>query len=129
MARSPAARVTATDRDASAWCAGDGGRGLGVLRKGAGLRADGHGEDQIRRLPASHVPPSIAVDHVSLRLKAWDLPVSAQITHAAGLEAMTLCRGAALTIENAGDHSVGIKSGQSANERDCALVGTHRSWP
>src|SRR3974377_757587 len=70
-----------------------------------------------------------AVDRMSLRLKAWDLPVSAQITDAAGLEAMTLCRGAALAIENTSDHSVGIKSGQSADERDCALVGTHRSWP
>jgi hypothetical protein len=69
------------------------------------------------------------IQRVRLRLKAWDLPVTAQIADAAGLEAMTLCRGAALAIENAGDHSIRIKSSQSANERDCALVGTHRSWP
>lgn len=70
-----------------------------------------------------------AVDRVRLRLEAWDLPVSPQIADAAGFEAMTLRRGAALAIENAGNHGVGIKSSEPANERNCILVGTHRSWP
>ena len=46
--------------------------------------------------PAKEVSSS---HRVSLRLKASDLPVSAHITDAACLEAMTLCRGAALAIE------------------------------
>src|SRR2546429_161021 len=40
--------------------------------------------------------------------------MTAQIADAAGLEAMTLCCGAALAIENAGDHAVGLLVGQHA---------------
>ena len=42
---------------------------------------------------------------------------------------MAVCRGAALAIEDAGDHGVGIMDGQPADERDRVLIGAYRGRP
>ena len=51
------------------------------------------------------------------------------LIHTIALEAMTARRPAALPIEDAGDHSVGVVDCQAAHERDRALIGAHGCWP
>src|SRR5258708_35804258 len=70
-----------------------------------------------------------AVRRVGSRLKAWNIPVTTQVADAARLEAMTVCRGAALAIEDAGDHAVGVMKGETADERDRVLVGADGGRP
>src|SRR5271165_5641471 len=62
-------------------------------------------------------------------LEAWDIPVATQISNAVCLEAMAICRAAALPIEDAGDHRIGIERRKPAHERDRFLVGAYRGRP
>ena len=55
--------------------------------------------------------------------------MAAQIADAARLEAMAICRGAPLAIEDAGDHGIGIEGRQPAQERDRILIGAYRGRP
>jgi hypothetical protein len=48
------------------------------------------------------------------RLEAGNTPVAAQIADAAGSEAMTICRGPLLPIEDAGDHTIGVMGREPA---------------
>ena len=58
-----------------------------------------------------------------------DIPVPAQVADAVAVEAMAIGGRAALTVENAGDHGVGIVSGQPAQELDRVLAGADRGGP
>jgi hypothetical protein len=49
--------------------------------------------------------------------------VAAQVADAAGGEAMTICRGPLLPIEDAGDHTIGVMGREPAQQRDRVLVG------
>src|SRR3984885_1566483 len=62
-------------------------------------------------------------------LEAGDIPMAAQIADAARLEAVAICRGAPLAIEDAGDHGIGIEGRQPAHERDRILIGAYRGRP
>src|SRR5690349_7728719 len=44
-------------------------------------------------------------------------------------EAMTICRGPLLPIENAGDHTIGVMGGEPAQQRDRVLVGADGGRP
>ena len=46
--------------------------------------------------------------------------------HAVALEAVASCSSTPLSVEDAGDHGVGIVHGQSAHERDRVLIRAHR---
>ena len=52
-----------------------------------------------------------------------DLPVPTEIADAARPEAMAICRGAPWRLRDAGDHGIGIKGSQPADERDRILIG------
>ena len=71
----------------------------------------------------------LACGGVSLRDEAWDLPVRPQAAHTIALEAIAARRPAALPIEDAGDHSVGIVHCQAAHERDRVLIGAYGCRP
>ena len=88
-----------------------------------GRRSDA--EDGRRRLDRHQ----LALGVRGARLEARDIPMPAQIADAARLEAMAICRGSPLAIEDAGDHGVGIMDRQSADERDRVLVGAYRGRP
>ena len=66
---------------------------------------------------------------VGIRDKARNLPVRPQAANTIALEAMTARRPAALPIEDASDHSVGVVGCQATHERDRVLIGAHGSWP
>src|SRR5262249_31620124 len=66
---------------------------------------------------------------VRIRDEARNLPVRPQAANTIALEAMTARRLAALPIEDAGDHSVGVVDCQAAHERDRGLIGAHSCWP
>ena len=55
--------------------------------------------------------------------------MAAQVADAAGGEAMTVCRGPPLPIEDAGDHTVGVMGRESAQQRDRVLVGADGGRP
>lgn len=57
------------------------------------------------------------------RLEARDLAIAAQTTNLVGREALSGRSFAPLTIENAGDHFIGIKRGQAAQQRNGIFVG------
>ena len=57
---------------------------------------------------------------------ASDVPIATQAADNVGGEAMTVGRGALLTIENAGDDLVGIVDRETAHQRHRVFVGTHR---
>src|ERR1700745_1283528 len=59
---------------------------------------------------------------VSIRDEARNLPVRPQAANTIALEAMTARRPAALPIEDAGDHSVGVVARQAAHERTGVLT-------
>src|SRR3982074_1814933 len=71
----------------------------------------------------------LACSGVSIRDEARNLPVRPQAANTIALEAMTARRPAALPIEDAGDHSVGVVDCQAAHERDRVLIGAHGCWP
>src|SRR5215475_9902520 len=60
------------------------------------------------------------------RLVASDVPIATQAADNVGGEAMTVGRGALLTIENAGDDGVGIVDRETAHQRHRVFVGAHR---
>ena len=63
------------------------------------------------------------------RLEAGNTPVAAQVADAAGSEAMTVCCGAPLPIEDAGNYIIGVMSREPAQQRDRVLVGADGGRP
>src|SRR6516165_3018108 len=59
------------------------------------------------------------------RLEARDLPLPPQVADMVGSKAMTVGGLPLLTVEDTGDDGVWVMCGQTANERDCALVGAY----
>src|SRR3954452_14664563 len=59
------------------------------------------------------------------RLEARDVPLPSQTAHMVGGKAVTVSGLTILTVENTGDDGVWVMRGQTANERDCVLVGAH----
>src|SRR5215472_2516691 len=59
------------------------------------------------------------------RLEARDVPLPPQTAHMVGRKAVTVSGLTILTVENTGDDSVWVMRGQTANKRDCVLVGAH----
>ena len=55
--------------------------------------------------------------------------MAAQVADAAGGEAMTICRGPLLPIEDAGDHTIGVMGREPAQQRDRVLVGADGGRP
>src|SRR5262249_44903404 len=71
----------------------------------------------------------LGVGRTGNRLEAGNTPVAAQIADAAGSEAMTICRGPLLPIEDAGDHTIGVMGRKPAQQRDRVLVGADGGRP
>jgi len=69
-----------------------------------------------------------AFRRVDCTFKARDVPLSGQTADEVGREAMTVGALAALTIEDAGDHRVGIMSGQPPHQRDRVLIRAQTCW-
>jgi len=63
------------------------------------------------------------------RLEARDVPLPPQTAHMVGGKAVTVSGLTILTVENTGDDGVWVMRGQTANERDCVLVGAYRGRP
>src|SRR5499433_1041468 len=70
-----------------------------------------------------------ALRHIGQWLETRNAPVAAQVADAAGGEAMTVCRGPPLPIEDAGDHTIGIMGREPAQQRDRVLVGADGGRP
>src|SRR5215469_7530065 len=70
-----------------------------------------------------------ALRRTGRRLEAGNTPVAAQVADAAGGEAMTVCCGPPLPIEDAGDHTIGVMGREPAQQRDRVLVGADGSRP
>src|SRR5262252_3843947 len=70
-----------------------------------------------------------ALRRTGRRLEARNAPVAAQVTDAAGGEAMTICRGSSLPIEDASDHTIGVMGREPAQQRDRVLVGADGGRP
>jgi len=73
------------------------------------------------------------VQEFTFRRVGWtyetgDVPLPAQTADEVGGEAMTVGALAALTIEDAGDHRVGIMSGQPPHQRDRVLIRAQTCW-
>ena len=59
-------------------------------------------------------------------MEGRDIPLATQIADAVAIEAVAIGCRAALAVENAGDHGVGIMGSQSAQERYSVLAGADR---
>src|SRR5215469_7103308 len=70
-----------------------------------------------------------ALRRTGRRLEAGNTPVAAQVADAASGEAMTICRGPLLPIENAGDHTIGVMGREPAQQRDRVLSGADGGRP
>src|SRR5262245_36842942 len=68
----------------------------------------------------------LAFGSVGLRNEAWNVPVFAQAAYTVAFEAKAARCPAALPIEYADDHRVGVVHSHSTDERDRVLIRAHR---
>ena len=69
-----------------------------------------------------------AFRRVDCRFETRDAPLSAQTADEVGREALTVSALAALTIEDACNHRVGVMSSQPPQQCGRVLVGAHTCW-
>ena len=71
----------------------------------------------------------LAIGGRGRRIEARNVPVAAEIAHAVDIEGMAVGSCPALTIENGGNHRIGMEPSQAADEIDGVVVGTNGRPP
>jgi len=90
------------------------------------MHSRGRGPQDLRGTDYGH---QLAIGLLRIRFEAMDVPVSPQGGDTIGSKAHTGSGLASLTVENAGDHRIGIMHGQAAQQRDRLFIGPNGRGP